>query len=78
MPPSFQISGCIPDNNDVNSSSQCKLAEKCNISFGSVSNILRRNKEYLHDYRANQNQNIKRKFKNFNEVKLDIFPSQLP
>ncbi|CAF1413160.1 unnamed protein product, partial [Rotaria sordida] len=36
-----------------------------------VSNILKRKEEYLHDYETNQNQNVKRKFKSFDSVKLD-------
>jgi Mor family transcriptional regulator len=38
-----------------NGLSQRKLAEKYNISLGSVSNILKRRKEYLRDYQTNQN-----------------------
>ncbi|CAF4218686.1 unnamed protein product, partial [Rotaria magnacalcarata] len=51
----------IKDNNDGNGLSQRKLAEKYNISLGSVSNVLKRKPEYLNDYETNQNQNVKRK-----------------
>jgi transposase len=61
----------IFDNNEGNGLSQRKLAAKYNISFGSVSNILKRKKEYLNDYEANRNQNVKRKFKNENGQQLD-------
>ena len=54
----------IFDNNEGNGLSQRKLATKYNISLGSVSNILKRKQEYLNDYETNQNQNVKRKFKN--------------
>ncbi|CAF3467569.1 unnamed protein product [Rotaria sp. Silwood2] len=61
----------INDSNSCNGSSQRKLAEIYNISLGSLSNILEREKEYLHDYRTNQNQNVKRKSKIFGSIKLD-------
>ncbi|CAF1470575.1 unnamed protein product [Rotaria sordida] len=54
-----------------NGLSQRTLAERYNISLRSVSNILKRKEEYLHDYETNQNQNVKRKFKSFDSVKLD-------
>ena len=54
----------IFDNNDGNGLSQRKLSDKYKISLGSVSNILKHKKEYLNDYETNQNQNVKRKFKN--------------
>ena len=47
----------IKDNNDGNGLSQRKLAEKYNISLGSVSNVSKRKAEYLNDYETNQNQN---------------------
>jgi Mor family transcriptional regulator len=43
----------IQDNNSGNGLSQRVLAKKYNISLGSVSNILKRKKEYLHDYQTN-------------------------
>ena len=61
----------IFDNKDGNGLSQRTLAEKYNISLGSVSNILKRKTEYLNDYETNQNQNVKRKLKNVNAQKLD-------
>ncbi|CAF1292395.1 unnamed protein product [Rotaria sordida] len=60
----------IRPNNNVNSLSQCKLAEKYYISLGSVSTILKRNTEYLNDYETNQNQNVKRKLKDTAAQKL--------
>ena len=48
----------IFDNKDGNGLSQRRLAEKYNISLGSVSNILKRKTEYLNDYETNQNQLI--------------------
>ena len=42
------------------------------INFiGSVSNILKRKKEYLNDDETNQNQNVKRKFNNEHVQQLD-------
>jgi len=61
----------IFDNNEGNGLSQRKLAEKYKISLGSVSNILKRKEEYLNDYETNQNQNVKRKFKNEYGQQLD-------
>ncbi|CAF1374531.1 unnamed protein product [Rotaria magnacalcarata] len=61
----------IKDNNDGNGLSQRKLAEKYNISLGSVSNVLKRKPEYLNDYETNQNQNVKRKVMNVNAQNLD-------
>ena len=61
----------INDYNDVNGLTQHKLSEKYHVSLSSVCNILKRKTEYLHDYETNQNQNIKRKFKNFDSIKLD-------
>lgn len=61
----------IFDNKDGNGLSQRKLSDKYNISLGSVSNILKRKTEYLHDYETNQNQQSKRKFKDVNAQKLD-------
>ncbi|CAF4213616.1 unnamed protein product [Rotaria sordida] len=61
----------INDSSGGNGLSQRTLAERYNISLGSVSNILKRKEEYLHDYETNQNQNVKRKFKSFDSVKLD-------
>ena len=61
----------ITDSNDGNGLSQCKLAEKYNISLGSFSNILKIKNEFLQDYETNQNQHVKRKFKNFDSIKLD-------
>jgi len=43
----------INDSNHGNRSSHRKLAEKYNISRGSVSNMLKRKKKYLHDYTTN-------------------------
>jgi predicted DNA-binding protein YlxM (UPF0122 family) len=43
------------DSNGDNGLSQRKLAEKYNISHGSVFDILKRRKEYLRDYQTNQN-----------------------
>ncbi len=54
----------IFDNNEGNGLSKRRLSTKYNISLGSVSNILKRKKEYLNDYENNQNENVKRKFKN--------------
>ena len=60
-PRHLTLKGKIQLINDSNSSngdnglSQRKLAEKYNISLGSVSNILKRRKEYLRDYQTNQN-----------------------
>ncbi|CAF4543840.1 unnamed protein product [Rotaria sp. Silwood2] len=56
---------------DDNGLSQHTLTEKYHISLGSVCNILKRKEEYLHDYETNQNQNVKRKFRNFDSGKLD-------
>ena len=61
----------ITDSNDSNALSQCKLAEKYNISLDSVCNILKSRNEFLQDYKTNQNQQVKRKFKNFDPIKLD-------
>ncbi|CAF1116814.1 unnamed protein product [Rotaria magnacalcarata] len=61
----------IKDNNYGNGLTQRKLAEKYNISLGSVSNVLKRKAEYLNDYETNQNQNVKRKVMNVNAQKLD-------
>ena len=61
----------ITDSNDGNGLSQRKLVEKYNISLGSVCNILKRKNEFLQDYETNQNQHVKRKFKNFDSLKLD-------
>jgi transposase len=61
----------IFDNNEGNGLSQRKLSGKCKISLGSVSNILKRKNEYLNDYKTNQNQNVKRKFKNEYGQQLD-------
>jgi uncharacterized protein (DUF2461 family) len=60
----------IFDYKDGNGLSQRVLSENYHISLGSVSNILKRRKEYLHDYETNQNQQVKRKFKNVNSQKL--------
>jgi hypothetical protein len=56
----------IHDDNDGNGLSQRKLAVKYNISLGSVSNILKRKQEYLHDYQTHQYQDVKRKLKDVN------------
>ncbi|CAF1134476.1 unnamed protein product [Rotaria sordida] len=61
----------IYDNRDGNGLSQRKLAEKYNISLGSVSNILKRKTEYLKDYETNQNQTVKRKSRDVNVQTLD-------
>ena len=61
----------ITDSNDGNGLSQRKLSEKYNISLGSDCNILKRKKEFLQGYETNQNQHVKRKFKNFDSIKLD-------
>ena len=45
--------------------------KKYHISLGSVSNILKRKREYVHDYKTNQNQQVKRKFHNMTSQKLD-------
>ncbi|CAF4239687.1 unnamed protein product [Rotaria sordida] len=61
----------IYDNSDGNGLPQRKLAEKYNISLGSVSNILKRKTEYLKDYETNQNQTVKRKSRDVNVQTLD-------
>ena len=61
----------IYDNSDGTGLSQRILAEKYNISLGSVSNILKRKTEYLNDYETNQNQTVKRKSRGVNVQKLD-------
>jgi hypothetical protein len=61
----------INDNRNGNGLSQRALAVKYNISLGSVSNVLKRKAEYLDDYGANQNQNVKRKIIDVNSRELD-------
>jgi hypothetical protein len=46
----------IFDNKDDDGLSKRTLSEKYHNSLGSVSNILKRKTEYIHDYKTNQNQ----------------------
>ncbi|CAF1258618.1 unnamed protein product [Rotaria sordida] len=61
----------INDNRNANGLSQRTLAVKYNISLGSLSNVLKRKAEYLDDYAANQNHNVKRKIIDVNSRELD-------
>ncbi|CAF1597859.1 unnamed protein product [Rotaria magnacalcarata] len=60
----------INDNRNGNGLSQRTLAVKYNISLGSVSNVLKCKAEYLDDYGANQNHNVKRKIIHVNSREL--------
>ena len=61
----------IRDNKDGNGVSFRKLADKYRCSIGSISNILKRKREYLSDYETNGNKDTKRKLKDDNGVQID-------